>query len=97
VTKQVLHELYKSFIYEEQKLLIAPWEILRAIDMSATSSSIPYKQSTRGYLVLPLPSFIGAASIICCDKSKFKFKFVETKSLLCIHPSMPNPNLQLAT
>jgi hypothetical protein len=27
VTKQVLHELYKSYMFEEQKLLFAPWMI----------------------------------------------------------------------
>jgi len=35
VTKQVLHELYKKYIYEEQKLLFSPWKLLKAIDMSA--------------------------------------------------------------
>jgi hypothetical protein len=35
VTKQALRELYKEYIYEEQKFLFAPWKLLRAIDMSA--------------------------------------------------------------
>jgi hypothetical protein len=35
VMKQVLQELFKKCIYKEQRLLFAPWKLLRAIDISA--------------------------------------------------------------
>jgi hypothetical protein len=34
VTKLVLQEIYKKYIYKEHRSLFAPWKILRAIDLS---------------------------------------------------------------